>query len=212
MLGLALNARLGGFARFNEADDFGKPRFVAQCRRTNVDFTIFDDGACKNAAACCTVHGQRLARHRGLIDGGVACDNDAVGRNHGARADNDRILKRELGERNGFDALSVLTAAHPDLIDLKCEFVGKRRQRLLARVVFKHLAQAQKHNEEADGAEVAPQKRYDQGRGVQHRNIELALKEILDAFGDDGKGTEHGVADVDDHRQHRTQEEVARKA
>ena len=53
-------------------------RAVADARRTNADLAALDDGAGKDGAARGAVNCERLARHRGLVHGGLAVKHHAV--------------------------------------------------------------------------------------------------------------------------------------
>ena len=71
------------------------------------------------------MNGERLARHGRLVDGGVARRHNAVDRNDGTCADDNNVFLRE-----GIELLLrelPIGAAHPDLIDLDGELVGKGR-------------------------------------------------------------------------------------
>ena len=156
------------------------------------------------------MHRQGFARHRGLVDRGVAGGDDAVDRNHGARADDDDVILREFGElllREG-----ALRAAHPDLLDLDGELVGERGKGLFPRVALEHVAQAKQEREQAHRAEVEADERDEDRRGVEHRDVELAAEDVLHALDEVRDRVDHGVADVDDHREEGPQEDVAREA
>ena len=209
-LGLPLNARLCGFAVLNEVDDLREPRGVAERRRTNVDFAVFNHGAGKDAAARFAMNGERFARHGRLVDGGVAGCDHAVDRNDGTGADDDEVFLREgiellLGEL-------PVGAADPDLIDLDGELVGKRREGLLSRIALEHVAEAEEQREKTHRSEVEPQERNKNRGGVEHRDVELAPEGILHAFNEIGDRIKNGVPDIEHHREEGPQEDVAGEA
>ena len=205
---LALDARLHLLAFLDEADDLREARAVADARRTNADLAALDDGARKDGAARGAVHGERLARHRGLVHGGLAVKHHAVDGNDAARAHDDHVLGRHVGERL---LAQFFVLADPDDVALHRELLGERGHRLPARVVLEHLAHAEQQDEQAGGLEVAAQERDDERGGVEHGDVETALEKLGDALADDRHGAEEGVGRIGNDGQERAKEDEARK-
>ena len=207
-LELALDAGLEGLGFFDEAHHLLEAGAVAHVGGADDEVPLLHHRARIDGSALAAGHAQRLAGHAGLVDHGLAVLDDAVHRDGTTVTDHDQIAFTHISERHA--GLHTI-GQHPDGVHVEGQALGQAVHGAAARPVFQGLAQPQQQGQHRDGTEIAPQQGNPDGRGIQHVNIEFALKERGEALSQKGKGPHDTAGHAQLERQERTDEEEAQQ-
>ena len=98
-----LDRQLGGLGLIDHVDDAGQHRIGADGGDPHLQGAGAVDAAADHVVACCLDHGQALPGEHGLVNGGQALDDDAIGRDFLAGPDQDQVADDQIVDRHGDD-------------------------------------------------------------------------------------------------------------
>ena len=151
-VGEPLHGRLARLRRLDEARDLRERRVGADPRRPHDEAAVRVDGRAGELGAGGDLERHRLAGEQRPVDRRLALDDDAVGRDLLAGADEEHVAHPELGD--GDELLGAVAAKHARLLRAELEQPPDRRRRAALRARLEVAAEQDQRRDDRRDLEV----------------------------------------------------------